>query len=372
MSEKTRPLALLAAGGTGGHLFPAISLRAELKKRGYDVAIVTDKRAGQYAGNLPADELHAIDAATLSAGNPVRAVSSMWKLSRGVLQSRKLLRQLGADICVGFGGYPTVPPLLAARMARVPALVHEQNAVLGRANRLLVKAGAALATGFPDPKGAASAKRLAFTGNPVRESVIDAGKTAYEPAGEEDSFRLLVFGGSQGARALSSLVPEAVALLPRALRARLQIVQQCRPEDLDTVRLLYGRLDVSAELASFFQDLPAKIGASHLVISRAGASTVSELAVIGRPAILIPFPHAIDQDQAENARLLADVGGGWMMEEGSLTAEGLASRLKELIAHPDELAAAAAAAKKAGRPDAAERLADQVDELVSLTRGHRQ
>ncbi|WP_026379521.1 undecaprenyldiphospho-muramoylpentapeptide beta-N-acetylglucosaminyltransferase [Afifella pfennigii] len=355
--------ALLAAGGTGGHLFPALSLREALLARGWRVAIATDKRAGAYISGVPEEDFFSIEAATISAGNPLKALASAAKLGRGVMQSRGLIAGLDADVVVGFGGYPTVPPVMAARLSRVPALVHEQNAVLGRANRLLVKIGAALATGFPDPQGAAGAGEASFTGNPVRASVLEAAERPYDPPAVDERFRLLVFGGSQGARAFSTLVPEAVARLPEEARGRLAITQQCRPEDLEGAKSAYGGYGLAAELASFFDDLPARIAASHLVISRAGASTVSELAVIGRPAILIPFPYALDQDQSANARLLADIGGGWLVEERELTPEKLASMLADLIARPDRLAEAAAAARKAGRPDAAERLADVVETL---------
>ncbi|MBZ8135192.1 undecaprenyldiphospho-muramoylpentapeptide beta-N-acetylglucosaminyltransferase [Afifella sp. IM 167] len=363
MSGGSGKTALLAAGGTGGHLFPALSLREALLKRGWRVAIATDKRAGAYISGVPAEDFSAIEAATITAGNPLKAAISVMKLGRGVLQSRKIISRLKADIVVGFGGYPTVPPLVAARSLGVAALVHEQNAVLGRANRFLLKAGAALATGFPDPKGAEAAKKVVFTGNPVRAMVLAAAERPYEPLGSEGKFHLLVFGGSQGARVFSELVPQAVRLMPEELRARLDLVQQCRPEDLEAARADYAAAGITPDLEPFFGDLPGRIAAAHLVISRAGASTVSELAVIGRPAILVPLPHALDQDQAANARLLDDIGGGWLMEQKTLTPEKLASTLADLIARPDRLAEAAAAARKAGRPDGAERLADAVEAL---------
>jgi len=363
MSGGRGKTALLAAGGTGGHLFPALSLREALLKRGWRVAIATDKRAGTYISGVPAEDFSAIEAATISAVNPLKAAISVMKLGRGVLQSRRLIKRLSADVVVGFGGYPTVPPVLAARSLSVPALVHEQNAVLGRANRLLLKAGAALATGFPDPKGAEAARRRVFTGNPVRAAVLEAAERGYAPLEEGGKLNLLVFGGSQGARFFSEILPEALRRLPQELRARIALVQQCRPEDLEGVRAAYAELGVSADLEAFFQDMPARIAAAHLVVSRAGASTVSELAVIGRPAILVPLPHALDQDQSANARLLDDIGGGWLTEQKDLGPEKLASMLADLIARPDRLAEAAAAARRAGRPDGAERLADEVEAL---------
>ena len=290
----------------------------------------------------------------------------LFRLGRGVLAARRLISALQPAAAVGFGGYPTVPPMLAAARAKVPTIIHDQNAVLGRANRFLASRVTAIATSFAEVGGAdARQGRMVETGNPVRPAVRQAAAFPIRSeAAPDDPFKLLVFGGSQGARFISELVPAAVARTPAGLRARLAIVQQCRPEDLDQVAKRYREIGVVAELQPFFRDLPARMAASHLVVSRSGASTVAELAVIGRPAIMIPLPHALDQDQKANANVLARAGGGWMVEQGEMTPDRLAGELAELIANPERLAAAAEAAKRVGRPNAADRLADLVERVA--------
>jgi UDP-N-acetylglucosamine--N-acetylmuramyl-(pentapeptide) pyrophosphoryl-undecaprenol N-acetylglucosamine transferase len=284
-------------------------------------------------------------------------------MGQGLWESRRLIARLKPDIVVGFGGYPTVPPLAAARLARLPILVHEQNAVLGRANRLLVALGAVLATGFENPKGSAKARRAVQVGNPVRAAVA-AAAAPYVAAEAEAPFNLLVFGGSQGARVFSGLVPGALAQLAPERRARLRIVQQARAEDAAATQAAFAGVGVEAVVSPFFDDLPARIAACHLALCRAGASSVSELAAIGRPAILVPYPHALDHDQAANAAVLAAKGGAWIVPERELTPEALARRLATLMDDPRALEAAAAAAAATGRTDAAERLADLVGELA--------
>jgi UDP-N-acetylglucosamine--N-acetylmuramyl-(pentapeptide) pyrophosphoryl-undecaprenol N-acetylglucosamine transferase len=356
--------ALLVAGGTGGHLFPALALRAGLVERGWTVHMASDNRAGRFMEGVPADFCHVIASATLTGGNPVTAVKTMVTLTRGLIAARRLLKEIDPDVVVGFGGYPTLPPVIAARLAGVAAIVQDQNAVIGRANRLLIRLGAHLATGFKNPIGSARARAMTHVGNPVRPAVIAASERPYQAPGESGPFRLLVFGGSQGARAFSDLLPPAVAALSPALRARLSIVQQCREEDLPRTRAAYDNLGIAAELATFFTDMADRIADAHLVVSRAGASTVSELAVIGRPAILVPYPHALDHDQAENARALAATGGGWLMAEADLTPEKLAARFAELMDEPAQLVAAAEAARSLGTPQAVAQLADLVEKAA--------
>lgn len=355
---------LLVAGGTGGHLFPALALREALKRRGWIVHVASDARVGRFIEGVPAEETHVVRAATITK-NPLRAAAAAVELGLGLVEARRLLRRIGPAAIVGFGGYPTVPPLLAARLAGIPAIVHDANAVLGRANRLMLRFGAHLATAFESPGGAERARAVTLVGNPLRAAVLEAASVEYQLPEPDGPFRLLVFGGSQGAQVFSNLVPAAVGLLDKPARTRLSIVQQCRPEDLDGARAAYGELGVEAELAPFFADLPARIAGAHLVISRSGASTVAELAAIGRPAILVPYPHALDQDQAANAGKLAAAGGAWPMPQSQLTPERLAGKLAELIGAPDELARAAAAAKGMGRPDAVERLADLVERAAA-------
>lgn len=357
--------ALLVAGGTGGHLFPALALRAGLMERGWSIHMVSDDRAGRFMEGVPAEDCHVIASATLAGRNPVTALKTMVTLTRGLIAARRLLRKIKPDAVIGFGGYPTLPPVIAARLAGIPVIVQDQNAVIGRANRLLISLGAHLATGFENPTGSAGARAMTHVGNPVRPAVIAASQWSYQIPGAGEPFRLLVFGGSQGARAFSDLLPPAVAALAPGLRARLAIVQQCREEDLARTRAAYDDLGVAAELAMFFSDMAERMAGAHLVVSRAGASTVTELAVIGRPAILVPYPHALDHDQAENARALAAAGGGWLMAEADLTPEKLAARLAELMGEPAQLAAAAEAARALGTPQAVARLADLVEKVAS-------
>ena len=354
------PAALLVAGGTGGHLFPALALREALLRRGWSAHLATDPRVGELIAGVPAEETHRIPSATISGGSPVVMARSLATLSSGVLHSRKLLKRIKPAIVVGFGGYPTVPPVVAARLAGIPVIVHEQNAVVGRANRLLIRFGATLATGFDKPKGSGRARLRVHVGNPVRNAIVDAARP-YAPPDEDGPFRLLVFGGSQGAHAFSELVPGALALLPEEKRKRIKVVQQARPEDLNATRQAYRAMRVEAVVEPFFADMGERLAAAHLVICRAGASTVAELAAVGRPAILVPYPYALDHDQAENARVLSEAGGAWLMLEKDLSVTTLASRLAALMGWPEELSRAAEAAKAEGRLDAAERLADVVE-----------
>jgi UDP-N-acetylglucosamine--N-acetylmuramyl-(pentapeptide) pyrophosphoryl-undecaprenol N-acetylglucosamine transferase len=351
---------LVAAGGTGGHLFPAEALAAALIQRGVAVHLATDRRAARYGGAFVDEAVHVITSATLRARNPIALTRTAAALATGLAQAWSLIGRLRPVAVIGFGGYPTVPPVLAAAWRGVPTLIHDANAVIGRANRLLAPRVTAIATTFPDvfrdhPRLEAKAT---LTGNPVRPAVVAAAMTPY-PTGS-DPLRLLVFGGSQGARVMADVVPAAIEALEPRLRARLAIVQQAREEDLPRVRSAYGRLSVAAETAPFFSDLPARIAASHLVVARSGASTVAELSAIGRPSILVPLPHALDQDQFANAGVLDRVGGAIRLVQQEFTPRRLASDLAALAAAPQRLTAMAAAAQSLGRLDAAERLADLV------------
>jgi UDP-N-acetylglucosamine--N-acetylmuramyl-(pentapeptide) pyrophosphoryl-undecaprenol N-acetylglucosamine transferase len=351
--------ALLVAGGTGGHLFPALALREALVGRGWDVHIATDPRVGELIETVPASKRHRVPSSTFAGRSPAAMARTFATLGRGLLASRRLLKLVRPSIVVGFGGYPTVPPLVAARLARIPILVHEANVVVGRANKLLIGSGALLATGFAATKGGGKAREMVHVGNPVRSAIAAAARQYWPPLAGEP-FRFLVFGGSQGARVFAGLVPAALAELSDERRNRFRIVQQARPEDLEATRAAFRGLGVEAVVQPFFSDMGERLADAHLVLCRAGASTVAELAVAGRPAILVPYPHALDQDQAENARVLAEAGGGWLMPESELTATTLARRLSALIDWPEQLQEAAEAAKALGRPDAAERLADLV------------
>ena len=361
MSE--RPV-LLAAGGTGGHLFPAEALAVALAGRGLPVELVTDDRAIRYGGAFPARAIHTIASATPRGGSLIAKGLAALTLGRGTLEALALLRRTKPLCVVGFGGYPTVPPLLAAALLRIPSMLHDQNAVLGKANRFLASSVDAIGSGFPTLGGVPQSlrARVTCTGNPVRPMVIEASKLAY-PDFADGYFRLAVTGGSQGAKVMSDIVPAAIELLDAAQRARLIVVQQARGEDETRVRSAYEQLGVKAEVAPFFADLPARIAQAHLVIARSGASTVSELAVIGRPSILVPFPFALDQDQAANAQHLAATGAASVIVQKEFTPQWLAAQLAQAMADQSGLIQRAQAARSAGAPDAAERLAD----LVTLT-----
>lgn len=362
-AEKT---VMLAAGGTGGHLFPAYALAEELGRRGYVVDLVTDMRGDRYGTGFPARAVHQVPSATLAGKSPLAVARTGITLTRGVLAARKLMKDIRPAVVVGFGGYPSFPPLLAARQLGIPTMLHEQNAVLGRANKMLARRVDRIATSFETTKfldGALLAKAR-FTGNPVRGIVISAAGTPYPPLEPNDPFHLLVFGGSQGARYFSDAVPPALALLPAPLASRLNVVQQAREEDVERVRTAYAKAGIAADIAPFFKDLPAHMAASHLVLARAGASSVAELTVIGRPSILVPLPHSLDNDQLQNATRLAESGGAWCIEQKVLRPDRLADEIARLMQDGVALVKAAECARRQGRPDAVARLANLVEELA--------
>ncbi|MDP2621927.1 MAG: undecaprenyldiphospho-muramoylpentapeptide beta-N-acetylglucosaminyltransferase [Hyphomicrobiales bacterium] len=359
-------LALLAAGGTGGHLFPAQALAEELGQRGWHVHLATDARGGRFRDSFPAEAVHVLPAATVGARSPLALAKTAWTLMAGFFAAWSLIGRIKPSVAVGFGGYPTVPPILAAWARRVETCVHEQNAIMGRANRLLKRFVTAIAVGFPDTALVSRRDRwkVTHTGVPVRAAVVAAAARRYDKPDARGEFRLLVFGGSQGARVFADVVPEAVAGLSEEARGRLEMVQQARPEDMERVSQAYDGLGVKAEVAPFFADLPARIAAAHLVISRSGASTATELTVIGRPAILVPLPGAIDNDQLMNATALEHREAAWLMPQSAFTPEFLAQELERLMGNPEQLWHVAAAARALGRPDAVARLADLVDALA--------
>ena len=363
---------LLAAGGTGGHLFPAEALAEALARRGIVVDLATDDRAERYGKKFPARETHIIPSDTVRARNPVSLARTAITLGRGLARAYFVLRRTKPAAVVGFGGYPTLPPLGAATVLRIPTIIHEQNAVMGRANRQLASRVTAIATSFAgvldaEPALAAKATR---TGNPVRPAAIAAASTPFAAPEADGVLRLLVFGGSQGAKIMSDIVPPAIERLDPSLRNRLLLAQQTREEDLKRVRDSYARLNVAAEVATFFSDLPARIAAAHLVVSRSGASTVAELAAIGRPSILVPLPGSLDQDQFANAGVLADAGGALRLRQDDFTPERLAAEIAALALTPQKLVAMAAAARSQGALDAADRLADLVLATMNKTGAH--
>jgi len=355
---------LVAAGGTGGHLFPAEALAHALIARGYVVDLATDTRAEKYGQAFPARDTYAIPAATPTGGGAASKAKAIATLGRGVVSCLPLLRRLKPAVVVGFGGYPTVPPMVAASLLKIPAVLHEQNAVMGRANKFLAGRVQKIATGFPLTRAdSAILAKCTVTGNPLRPAVLEAAKLPY-PAFENGALNLLVTGGSQGAKVFSDIVPAAIEALAPDERARIKLVQQARGEDRERVMAIYSRIGFGAEVEPFFKDLPARIAAAHLLIARSGASTVAEAAGIGRPAILVPFPFALDADQAANAAELARTGAVDVIDQVVFTVEKLTQLLRSALADPAGLTKRAEAAKSAGILDAAERLADIVVGLV--------
>ena len=360
----SKPVVMIAAGGTGGHLFPAFALTEELKRRGYDVDLVTDVRADQYGIDFPGRTAHQVPSATLRGRSPVAIARTLMTLTRGVFQARALVKAQKPSVMVGFGGYPTVPPMLAAKTTGVPFIIHEANAVMGRANRLLARLASKIAVTFEKTKHLeeTDADKLHLAGMPVRDAVLEA-VSPYKPPGNAGAFSLLVFGGSQGARVFADIVPEALAGMPQDIRQRLKLVQQVREEDMERVQAAYQAAGIAAELGTFFSDLPKRMADSHLVVARSGASTVAETTVLGRPAIYVPLPHALDNDQLENATRIQDVGGGWCIEQKQFTPDRLREEIMRLSSDANELENAAKAARSVGEPGAVAKLADVIEEL---------
>ena len=362
----TGPLIVLAAGGTGGHVFPAEALAVELAARGCRLALFTDRRGGALGGRLDEFDTYRIRAGGIAGKSSVDRLMSTAEIGLGTMQAWQLLKQLGPAAVVGFGGYASVPTMMAATFAGTQTAIHEQNAVLGRANRLLAGRVDRIATAFEEvsPVPAGAEAKVVRTGMPVRPMVGALRDRVYPSLDGDSPLNILVFGGSQGAHVLSQVVPRAVGMLDPRFRDRLRVVQQCREEDIAAVRGQYDSLGINADLGPFFDDIPERYAAAHLVICRSGASTIAELTAIGRPAIMVPFPHAVDDHQAFNAHALDDAGGGWLMPETSFAADALATRLDSLFSLPKLLEKAAAAAKAAGAPDAVGTLADMVMDMV--------
>jgi len=352
---------VLSAGGTGGHLFPAQALAGELRKRGHGIVVMTDARFSNYATSFPNSRIETVPSA------PLNSLLAPFKIAAGVMLAFAKLLRLRPSAVIGFGGYPSVPVMLAAVMARLPTAIIEQNAVVGRANRLLMNRVKRVAAAFPLARFAPEDKsKIVLTGNPLRPEVIALWGAAYVGPVSDGPLHLLVFGGSQGARALSEIVPSAITKLPESLRFRLSVVQQCRPEDMEKVRAIYTQAAIRAELRPFFHDMPQRMAEAQLVIGRSGAGTVAELMAIGRPAILVPLPHALDDNQTPNAEILSRAGAGWTVAQRDLSADGLARMLTEIFSAPSDLAARAGRAHALAIPDAAEKLADMVEQLSEM------
>lgn len=366
MSMTSRPI-LIAAGGTGGHMFPAVSLANVLSARGHTVMFVTDPRGATVSsdvlGLFPNVSRHTISARSLSGG-PKGVVAGVTALVRGFFESRKLIREHDPILAVGFGGYPTVPPIMAAGMAGLQTVIHEQNALLGRANRRLARGASAFALSFAQTQRLKSAghARSTVVGNPVRAEIAALAARPYTPpSGVID---LLIVGGSQGAQVFSKIVPTAFKSLTAPQRARFRVAQQCRAEDIEDVRKTYAELKMPVELQTFFEDIPSRLAAAHLVVGRSGASTVAELTTAGRPALYIPYPHAVDDHQMANARAVEAAGAGWVMGQNEFTPAAMAGWLEAALESSDALARVASSARALGHPDAGDKLADLIEHLL--------
>jgi UDP-N-acetylglucosamine--N-acetylmuramyl-(pentapeptide) pyrophosphoryl-undecaprenol N-acetylglucosamine transferase len=355
---------VLAAGGTGGHMVPAHALAAELKGRGHGVLLITDDRGARFPGLFKDVPVHILPAGRLGGG-PIGWLKAVGSVLRGRAEAKALYREHRPDAVVGFGGYPAFPSLLAASAMRIPTVLHEQNAVIGRVNRLLAGEAAAIGTAYDEVDRLKSRYRdkTVLVGNPVREEVARLGELPFPPFDEVAPLKNLITGGSQGASVLGEVVPEGLGMLQPSLRHRLQVVQQCRPDDIERVRKRYADLGIPAELMTYIEDMPDKLADAHLVIGRAGASTIAELTAAGRPAILIPFPSATDDHQTANAREMTKAGGARTIQQDNFTPDVLARQIEAMAADPIALNNAAARALSVGRPHAARDLADLVERI---------
>ncbi len=357
---------ILAAGGTGGHMFPAQAFAAELKRRGQNPVLITDVRGLNFDDGFADVPVHAVRAGTLSARRPLKSSKAVFDILAGIITSYRIARSLKPVLAVGFGGYPSVPAMIAAGWAGVPRLIHEQNAVLGMANRLLVPRVDGVALSFDPTTGLKPnhKKKSLLTGNPVRADVMEVADKPYPPISDQTPINILVLGGSQGAKIMSEVVPAGIAQLLISIRSRISVVQQCRMENLVSARQVYDRAGVTAELVPFIEDVSAHLATAHLVISRAGASTVAEITAAGRPALLVPYPGHGDRQQAANGSGLVKAGAAWMVEDMQFTPDWVAAQLEKLIGSPRALATAADKSRALGLPGAASALADLAERMA--------
>jgi UDP-N-acetylglucosamine--N-acetylmuramyl-(pentapeptide) pyrophosphoryl-undecaprenol N-acetylglucosamine transferase len=365
------PLIVLAAGGTGGHVFPAEAVAQELLAQSYRLALITDARGERYGGTLGLIDKHFIRAGSLAGRSIFGKLFSVVELVIGTVQAYRLIKRLKPAVVVGFGGYAAAPSVAAAVMAHVPTVIHEQNAILGWANRKLAAYVSKVCTSYDLARPAPSSAHLIRTGMPVRPAVADVRSSPYRAPDVGGPFRILVMGGSQGARVFTDVMPAAIKLLPLELRQRIEISQQCRPEDIDRAQNAYAGLGVHVELRHFFDNVPELLNKAHLLISRSGASTVAETTVTGRPSILVPYPYAADDHQTANAKALDVVGGGWMIGQGAFTPQTVADKIQTLMANPQLLAEASATALAFSIPDAAGRMAAVVTGFANGQNGAR-
>lgn len=365
-NQNTEKLILLSAGGTGGHMFPAAALAQDLRSRGFRVELVTDPRGKRFTESFGDIPITVIQAGTLGSGL-LGKVSGVAGVAMGIIQSMRLLDRLKPAVVVGFGGYPSFPAVYAAQRKKIPTIIHEQNAILGRANAALAPRADRIALSMSHIHGLdeADVPRATVTGNPIREEIAALYSKPYPTMQADGVLRVLIMGGSLGAHVFSDVVPKAFAKLSPAHRARLEVVQQCRPDDIESVRALYEQAGIKAELHDFISNVPRQLAQCHLVIARSGASTVAEVTTSGRPAIFVPYPHHEDQQQKINADTVADAGGAWVMTQSGFTEEAVLARVETFLQNPETLFRAAENARSMGRPDAARRLGNLVTAIAS-------
>ena len=362
----TRQTVLLCAGGTGGHVFPALSLAQDLIDRDFNVVLVTDIRAKKFAQGLLNLKIEVISSSTFPP-SVIGKLKALLSLGHGYIQSRRILKKYNPAVVVGFGGYPSLPSMVAAQRRNIKTIIHEANAVLGRANKFLAKKADKIALSLPDIStfNDDDNVRVIMTGNPVRADITALYTHGYNtPEPNEHSFNLLIMGGSLGAKVMAKYVPEALTALPNDLRNQLNVVQQCHADDIPYIQSIYDDANIKATLKPFFDNIPALLKTSHLIIARSGASTVSEIAVAGIPAIYIPYPHHADQQQKINAESIAKFGGAWVMEEHLLSSDLLSAKIKQLMESPELLFKAAEAARSCAKPEAARKLGNLVVALI--------
>lgn len=366
MGENDSKLILLSAGGTGGHMTPAAALAQDLLSRDYRVELVTDTRGKKYTNMFEDVPVNVIKAGTLGAGI-FGKIKGVFALGVGMLQARKLVDRLHPAVVVGFGGYPSFPAVHAAQRAQIPTVIHQADAVLGKANAMLAPKADRIALSFKNVEGLDDADRVRsiITGNPVRSDIAALYNKPYPALNEKGTFRIFVTGGSLGAGVFADVVPAALSKLPTEYRARLHVDQQCREENLESVKEAYKEAGIKADLDTFFDDMPQRLADAHLYIGRSGASTVAEVTTAGRPAIFVPYPYHADQQQRINADAVADGGGAWVMAQEGFTAEALLARIETFMQNPEALFRAAEASREFGMPDAARRLGNLVMALAS-------
>ena len=364
--DKTKDLIILSAGGTGGHMTPARALGQDLLSRGYDVALITDERGRKYDAMFEGMDIHQVKSGTLGKGL-LGKLSGVMNLGLGFTKSISLLKSLKPKLVVGFGGYPSVPAMYAAQRLKIKTVIHEQNAIIGKANAFLAPKAERIAMSIQNDNGIDELDRIrsVVTGNPVRSDIAALYNKPYPKIDKNGAFRILIMGGSLGATVFSEVVPKALAKLPADHKARLQIVQQCRESDIDRVRAEYEAASIPAELATFFDNVAEQLENAHLVIGRSGASTVAEVTTAGRPAIFVPYPHHKDQQQKMNADAVADIGGAWVMTENGFTVDALHARIETFLQNPETLFKAAEASRSCGKPDAARKLGNLVTAIAS-------